>query len=98
MSKLKSTVEDKLYLDRFKPDSESHLYVMDPQVCIDKCPDKLCTVFCPANVYEWDEDNNDMIVGYEGCLECGTCRIGCPYDNILWLYPKGGYGVQHRYG
>jgi ferredoxin like protein len=37
-------------------------------------------------------------VNHEGCLECGTCRIGCPHLNIDWRFPKGGYGISHKFG
>jgi len=37
-------------------------------------------------------------VSYEGCLECGSCRIGCPHLNIEWRFPTGGYGISHRFG
>ncbi|WP_243678951.1 4Fe-4S dicluster domain-containing protein [Vulcanisaeta distributa] len=33
-----------------------------------------------------------------GCLECGTCRVVCPENNIEWNYPKSGFGVQYRFG
>ncbi len=36
----------------------------------------------PCNVYEWEGVEEGPAVRYEGCLECGACRIGCPYDNI----------------
>jgi ferredoxin like protein len=87
-------IDDKLYLNRWKPDSESHLEIVDGSICAQKCADKDCVVFCPAKVYEWVEDH--IAVGYEGCLECGACRIGCPENNIRWRYPRGGYGVQFR--
>ena len=92
------TIQDKLYLDRFNADKQSHLFIIDPEVCLHKCPEQYCTKFCPAHVYEWDEEAQKILVGYEGCVECGTCRIGCPFRNIKWLNPRGGYGVQYRQG
>ncbi|MBU1208420.1 MAG: hypothetical protein KKH04_16085 [Proteobacteria bacterium] len=32
---------------------------------------------------------NLISVAYEGCLECGSCRIGCPHLNIEWRFPRG---------
>ena len=32
------------------------------------------------------------------CVECGVCKIVCPYDNFDWRYPRGGYGVRYKYG
>jgi len=90
-------IEDKLFLDRFKVDeADSHLKIIDPQVCMNKCKGQPCLYFCPANVYRLE--GNRVSVNYEGCLECGTCRIGCPNLNIEWKFPKGGYGVAHKFG
>lgn len=91
-------LEDKLYLNRFKPDSKSHLVIKNPEVCLEECKEKWCTYFCPAGVYEWDEEERRILVGYEGCVECGTCRVGCPYRNIDWRYPRGGFGVTYKHG
>jgi ferredoxin like protein len=93
-----SKIEDKLYMTRFKVDHHSHLAIIDEKVC-EKCiktHGQPCTIFCPAAVYVWDEGH--MRVVYEGCLECGSCRIGCPYANIKWEFPRGGYGVQYKLG
>ena len=37
---------------------------------------------------------------YAGCLECGTCRVVCPRsaEALKWSYPRGGFGVQFRFG
>ncbi|MEW6698707.1 MAG: ferredoxin family protein [Bacillota bacterium] len=92
--KTEVNIDDKLYLNRWKPDHQTHLEIIDPAVCTEKCEGKDCTVFCPARVYEWRDGR--IAVGYEGCLECGACRIGCPHANIRWRYPRGGHGVQFR--
>jgi len=97
MAKEQLTLEDKLYLVKFKPDEKSHLVIKEMEVCAAKC-EKACTRFCPAGVYKWDEVNRYMIVNYEECFECGSCRISCPFGNIDWRYPRGGFGVQFRYG
>jgi ferredoxin like protein len=97
MAKTKLTLEDKLYLVKFKPDEKTHLVIKDLNICIEKCG-RPCTSFCPAGVYKWDEPNRNMIVSYEECFECGSCRISCPFGNIEWRYPRGGFGVQYRYG
>jgi len=50
-------------------------------------------------VYQWnDEGSADIVVQYTQCIECGACRIACPCDNIYFDYPRGGFGVIHRYG
>ena len=87
------TLAEKLYLVRFKTDTESHLKV-DPAKC-KTCKDKKCIYICPAEVYKLDEKENNAI-SYEACLECGTCRIACEF--IDWRNPKGGFGVCYRYG
>lgn len=97
MPKEELTLEDKLYLVKFKPDEKSHLVIKDMKTCVEKCG-KDCTKFCPAGVYKWDEGNKYVIVNYEECFECGSCRISCPFGNIDWSYPRGGFGVQFRYG
>ena len=91
-------LEDKLFLVRILPDATSHLKISLPEVCRTKCSSKPCTRFCPAKVYEWDEGKAAIGIAYEGCLECGTCLYGCPYDNIDWKNPRGGFGVMYKYG
>jgi ferredoxin like protein len=94
--KVNVKVEDKLFLDRFRVFEESHLRIIDGGVCRDKCPDQACLYICPAYVYRLEKDH--ISVNYEGCLECGTCRIGCPHLNIDWRFPPGGYGISHKFG
>lgn len=91
-------LEDKLFLIRFTPDEKSHLVVTDPKVCRQRCAGKNCTAFCPAGVYKWMPKEQLLIVSYEDCVECGACRISCPFGNVDWRYPRGGYGVSYKYG
>ncbi len=91
-------LEDKLFLNRYRVDSESHLAIKDPDTCRGRCPDRPCIYVCPVGVYEWLEKEGRLAVGYEACVECGACRIICPFDNIAWRYPRGGYGVSYKYG
>jgi len=90
-------IEDKLFKVKFKADAHEfcHLKIKDQAVCL-KCEFKPCTTFCPAAVYKWE--GNKITVGYENCLECGSCRIACPYFNIEWEFPRGGFGVQYSKG
>jgi ferredoxin like protein len=40
-----------------------------------------------------------VLFSYEGCVECGSCRIVCnELDNVGWTYPTGGFGIHYRYG
>ena len=91
-------VEDKLYNVRFKTDeTASHLVVVNDDLCV-RCTDKPCTFFCPVSVYKWEPGVQRISVGYEKCVECGACRIGCPPYNIAWRYPRGGFGMQYKNG
>lgn len=91
-------LEDKLFLVRFQPDKQPHLHIINGDICLKECKDKPCTFFCPAKVYEWHEAEKRIQTAYEGCLECGTCWIGCPHDNIDWFHPRGGFGVMYKFG
>ncbi len=89
---------DALYLVKYEVDEEdSHLKILDVEVCR-KCEDRPCITRCPAEVYLWNEAEDELEVAYENCLECGVCRIVCPYDNIEWRYPRGGFGVAYKFG
>jgi ferredoxin like protein len=90
------SVEDKLFLDRFNVHDEPHIKILNPETCLEECSDQPCLFFCPASVYKLEEGR--ISVAYEGCLECGSCRIGCPHLNIEWHFPTGGYGVRHKFG
>ncbi|AAY79733.1 ferredoxin family protein [Sulfolobus acidocaldarius] len=94
-------IEERLYTLRYKRDEKPHLSIIEPNKC-QKCAEingvpEPCIVVCPANVYSW-VDNNRIVVSYENCVECGACRIACPFDNISWKYPRYGLGVAFRYG
>jgi ferredoxin like protein len=91
-----ATIEDKLFLDRFNVDEQSHLTIIDEKVCVEDCANQPCLYICPANVYKLEHGR--ISIGYEGCLECGSCRIGCPELNIEWRFPTGGFGVRHKFG
>lgn len=94
-SKIPKHIDDKLFTVKYKPGTESHL-VPDQEKC-KECPEKICTYFCPAHVYEWDEEQNKLIVGWENCIECGACRIGCHFLTIDWRYPSSGCGVTFKH-
>lgn len=85
-----SILEKKFYSLRFSPDTEAHIKV-NTDVCR-LCEGKECTKFCPSQVFTWSELDDTLIVAYENCLECGACKIGCPYENIQYRHPDAGYG------
>lgn len=90
------TLAEKLFLVRFKVDSTSHL-VLNKDLCLD-CAQRACLVICPSEVYKWTEGRPEITVSYEGCLECGACRIACSSNAIDWQSPKGGFGVCYKFG
>lgn len=92
----KTSIEDKLYLSRYKRHTVSHISI-DEEICNGKCETMICTVVCPAKSYELD-DEGKIVLNHENCLECGSCRIVCTEDNIEWSYPVFGQGVIYKHG
>lgn len=90
-------VEEKLALDAFKADAESHITIRH-EVCRAKCTTRYCLFVCPAHLYTYNEETNEIVIEFAGCLECGTCKIACLEGAITWVYPRGDFGVQYRYG
>jgi ferredoxin like protein len=82
----------KYYVD----EHEAHLRILDPQVCVD-CQDKGCLYFCPVGVYREDASGGIQI-SYQSCIECGSCRVMCPQNNVFWKFPRGGFGVAYKFG
>ena len=91
----KLELEDKLFLDRFKVGKKSHLRLKDKEICR-KCKDKACVYACPVQNYK--KVDGVVELSWEGCLECGSCRIVCKHGVIEWNYPQGGFGITYRYG
>ena len=90
------SIDEKLFTVKSVPDKVSHLKPEAGLCCI--CDSKACTYVCPANVYEWDEEQQKLIVNFENCLECGACRIACERQSLKWEYPKGTKGVKFKFG
>lgn len=91
-------VEERLYTLRYKRDEKPHLEIKDQSKCL-KCHETYnspCITVCPANVYSFSEGK--IVISYENCLECGACKIVCPFDNIIWRFPRYGLGISLRYG
>lgn len=86
------SLDDKLYKVKYVTDSECHLNP-DESKCL-QCIEKICTIICPANVYNYNESEKKLTVSYEKCLECGACRIACRHIN--WKYPRSGKGVVYK--
>lgn len=88
-------LDKKLSTLKYNTDELSHL-VVNQQIC-KECQNKVCSKICPANVYEVDE-NGELHIFYENCLECGACKIVCSKKNISWSYPKPKFGVKFKHG
>ena len=92
-------VEEKLFQNRYKVDAgKPHIRIVDSEICQVQCQTKPCTVCCPASCYTAEGDGQITLIT-DGCLECGTCRIICSeHLNVQWDYPRGGYGIQFKFG
>lgn len=82
----------KYYVD----EHESHLRIISADVCR-QCKKKDCLYFCPVGVYREDE-SGAVQISYQSCIECGSCRVNCAYNNVIWKYPRGGFGVAYKFG
>lgn len=81
-----------------REEQPSHLSILDPQICIEKCTPKFgrpCITFCPAGVYETIHDQVKP-ANPSNCLHCKTCQRKCPYDNIRWTVPEGTGGPRYK--
>lgn len=85
--------DEALSVNRWRVSETSNLEV-DQEKC-KLCDSKPCIKACPAGCYK--EKDEVMVVEYEGCLECGTCRVVCPLSSVSWRYPEHGRGVEYRY-
>lgn len=89
------SIEEKLVRTRFLINSGHPHLRLDAAKCRD-CDKYYCISVCPADCYR--KDKNGVVVSWENCMECGSCRIVCPYAAIEWNYPEGGFGICYRFG
>lgn len=90
-------VDDMLAALKYYVDEDyAHLWIKDADKCA-SCHNKPCLYFCPVGVYQEDGQGRIM-VGYQACVECGSCRVGCPELNIGWSLPRGGHGIAYKFG
>jgi ferredoxin like protein len=92
-----TNIESKLGLDVFQIDEQTPHIVIEQEICQTRCQTRYCLVVCPARLYTLN-DAGEVVVDYEGCLECGTCLVACREEALTWHYPRAGYGVQYRFG
>lgn len=91
----KMKIDDALNANVWDVDEKPHI-VVDYEKCAKLCEKKPCTRLCPGGCYTLIDDR--ILFSYEGCVECGTCRIICPEEAVTWDYPLSGRGVQYRFG
>ena len=89
-------LDDKLGFVRFKVDEQgSHIVVNEG--CGDEREMRLLAAACPAGLYSCE--GGKLSFNYEGCLECGTCRVLSGGRLIeSWNYPRGAKGVEYHQG
>lgn len=81
-----------------REEQPSHLSILDPRLCIDKCDSAFqrpCITFCPAGVYE-KVGINTQPANPSNCVHCKTCQRKCPFDNIRWTVPEGNGGPKYK--
>ncbi len=89
------SVDDKLGTNLFRID-ENNPHITVKQDKADEKEIRKLLLACPAHLYTLDE-NGKLQFSYEGCLECGTCRVLCHKSLIKeWDYPANGKGVHYR--
>ena len=77
-----------------------HLKLNNPDVAIDvnyreyASPE---TRYCPAGVYEIIEENNSprLQINAQNCVQCKSCDIKDPTQNINWTCSEGGSGPNY---
>ena len=79
-----------------------HLKILDLDICYNRCTQEFqnpCVRFCPANVYEMEEDEEtgkrQMKLNFSNCVHCKTCDVKDPFENINWVPPEGGGGPKY---
>ena len=92
------TLDDRLYANRYEADPDHPHIEMNLERCR-RCSDKVCLRICPAGVYKADPNDPELVTAsHENCLECGSCRVACQEEGVLWRYPRGGRGIKYRFG
>jgi electron-transferring-flavoprotein dehydrogenase len=86
---------------RHDEDQPSHLLVLEPNVCGDRCVREFgnpCQYFCPAAVYEMVTEKGapKLKINAANCVHCKTCDIADPYQIIQWVPPEGGGGPNYE--
>jgi len=88
------SIEEKLAVNKFDIDRDVHIRIRE-DIC-NTCDRRYCLYTCPADCFKLTEGH--ITFSYEGCLECGGCRIVCDKGAIEWNLPRAGFGVCFEYG
>lgn len=88
------SIEDKLAVNKYDIDRDAHIKV-NASIC-QTCQSHPCVFVCPASCFKPTEEH--LTFSYEGCLECGSCRITCERGAIEWILPRPGFGICYEYG
>ena len=79
-------LNERLYRIRYRIHSGNPHLSLDEGIC-ENCVEKDCLNICPVDNFIIEEGH--VILQWEDCVECGACRIACPYGSIRWNYPNG---------
>ncbi|MDR0850974.1 MAG: ferredoxin family protein [Clostridiales Family XIII bacterium] len=92
----KMSVDDKLGVDRFLTD-EGNPHILIDETYNDEKQINRVVMACPAGLYTYEDGK--VSFNYEGCLECGTCRVLSSGKLIKsWSYPRGSKGIEFHQG
>ena len=86
-----NSIENKLTSIKYNCSKNTHLRV-NQEMCRN-CQKRPYCYICPAKVYSWADTQSKLNVEYENCLECGACKVVCPFKSIDWEYPNASCGV-----
>ncbi len=90
-------MEERLYHNRYRVD-EGRPHVVIHRRAVDSDALRSLVHLCPAGCYSKNEKGR-VEVTLDGCMECGTCRIVCQgAPELIWNYPRGGFGVLFKFG
>jgi len=87
-------VDDLLQRNVFDVDEDPHISIPKDPEGQKGLPKKALVLLCPAACYTMIDDS--LLFSYEGCLECGLCRV-LAWGKIRWEYPRSGRGIQYRF-
>lgn len=88
------SIEDKLSVNKYDIDKDIHIRVHEDKC--EQCERHPCLYTCPADCFKLKEGH--ITFSYEGCLECGSCKLICDEEAIDWILPRAGFGICYQYG